>query len=111
MIGVILGGAHWVGLAGAAAAIVIYFVQIALRPQAVRLINGAGLFFTGMGLAGMAMMLPRLPVDAYFVGLVATSALLIAVYFQAAASLRGRRGDRRADRAEPAPAAEAVASS
>jgi len=112
MIGTIIESLHWIGLAGAAAAIVIYFVQIALRPKAVRLITGAGLFFTGLGLAGTASVLPRLPADMDFVGAVATVALMTAVYFQGAASLRGRRGDRRADRphaAEAAEPAEAVA--
>ena len=86
---------HWLGLAGAVAAIVIYFAQITMRPQSIRLISGAGLFFTGVGLAMMANPLPRLPIDMQLGAALGVLALLVAVYFQGAASLRGRKGDRR----------------
>jgi len=91
----------WIGLTGAAAAVVIYFLQIAMRPQAIRLINGAGLFFTGLALAGMTLQLRQMADAAGWLGVLTTLALLVAVYFQGAASLRGRKGDRRGDRRDP----------
>lgn len=86
----------WLGFAGALVAIVVYFVQIAIRPQWVRLISGAGLFFTGVGLAEAARILPTLNAGAALGGAVCVIALLTSVYFQCAATLRGRNGDRRA---------------
>ena len=50
-----LGALYWLGLAGAAAAVVIYFVQIAILRKTVRLVSGAGLFFTGIGLGEAAI--------------------------------------------------------
>lgn len=86
---------YWLGLAGALAAIVVYFLQIALRPQWVRLLTGAGLFFTGLGLGQTALSLHALPTGGAQVGAgFGVLALLAAVYFQSAAALRGRRGER-----------------
>ena len=86
-------GLYWAGVAGAAVALVVYFVSIAIRPRWVRLINGAGLFFTGLGLGEAALSLralgPMRPeaTNAAF----GICVLLVAVYFQSVAALRGRR--------------------
>jgi hypothetical protein len=81
---------YWVGLAGAAAAIVIYFVQVAIFRNTVRLVSGAGLFFTGVGLAEAAIVMHSLSGDRALPGAIAVVALLIAVYFQSVSALRRR---------------------
>jgi hypothetical protein len=92
------------GLAGAAGAVVVYFLQVALRKRAMRLVTGAALFFTGIGLAEAALTLRVLPSGASLGGGVCVVALLIAVWFQAAAAMRTRVGDRRTEAvAAPAP--------
>ena len=96
-----LGALYWLGLAGAAVAIVIYFVQIAILRKTVRLVSGAGLFFTGIGLGEAAIAMRALSPDRATPGAVAVVALLIAVYFQAASALRQRRAGH-----EPPPAPE-----
>jgi hypothetical protein len=89
----LLGALYWLGLAGGAAAVVIYFVQIAMLRKAVRLVSGAGLFFTGVGLAEAAIAMHAAGPDASRAtpGAIAVVALLIAVYFQGASALRTRR--------------------
>ena len=97
------------GLAGAAGAVVVYFLQVALRKRAMRLITGAALFFTGIGLAEAALTLRVLPASASLSGGVCVMGLLIAVWFQAAAAMRTRRGDPRpAAVATPALSGEAL---
>ena len=86
---------YWLGLAGGAAAVIIYFVQIAILRRTVRLVSGAGLFFTGIGLAQAAIAMHAVPADRAVPGAVAVVALLIAVYFQGVSALRQRA--RRAD--------------
>jgi hypothetical protein len=80
---------------GAFAAMIIYAVQVAIRPRWIRLANGAGLFFTGLALAESAMLMPRLASGSVFGAVLVTAALLVAVYFQSAAGLRGRSADPR----------------
>lgn len=94
---VMIEGFYWLGLLGALAALVVYFLQIAIRPQWVRLISGAGLFFTGVGLAQAALSLHALRADSPLVlgAAIGVAALIAAVYFQSVAALRGRRGERR----------------
>ena len=93
---------YWVGLIGALAAIGVYFLQIAMRPRWVRLVSGSALLFTGIGLAETSIGLHSLqPSDPWQLGaIIAVLSLLMAVYLQCAAALRGRRGERRAE--EPA---------
>ena len=85
---------YWLGLAGGAAAVVIYLVQIAMLRKTVRLVSGAGLFFTGVGLAEASVAMHAVSADASRAtpGAVAVVALLIAVYFQGVSALRQRRG-------------------
>ncbi|HEY1881100.1 MAG TPA: hypothetical protein VGG68_14330 [Caulobacteraceae bacterium] len=89
----LLGVLYWLGLAGAAAAVVLYFVQIAMLRKTVRVVSGAGLFFTGVGLAEAAIAMHAGGPDASRAtpGAIAVAALLIAVYFQAVSALRTRR--------------------
>jgi hypothetical protein len=89
----LLGVLYWLGLAGAAAAVVIYLAQVAIFRKTVRLVSGAGLFFTGVGLAEAAIALHAAGPDTgrSMPGAVAVVALLIAVYFQATSALRSRR--------------------
>jgi hypothetical protein len=84
---------YWLGLAGGAAAVVIYLVQIAVLRKTVRLVSGAGLFFTGLGLAEAAVAMHALGPDMGRAtpGALSVVALLIAVYFQGASALRQRR--------------------
>ena len=89
-----LGALYWLGLAGAAVAVVVYFVQIAILRKTVRLVSGAGLFFTGIGLGEAAIAMRALNPDRATPGAVAVVALLIAVYFQAASAFRQRRAGR-----------------
>ena len=96
----LLGVLYWLGLAGAAAAVGIYLVQVAVLRRTVRLVSGAGLFFTAVGLAEAAIALHAAGVDPGRTtpGAVAVVSLLIAVYFQGASALRQRRGREAADR-------------
>jgi hypothetical protein len=98
---------YWAGLLGALAALVVYFLQIAIRPKWVRLVSGSALLFTGIGLAETAVGLHALrPSDPQQLGAgIAVLALLAAVYLQAAAALRGRRAERREPVGETAPGA------
>ena len=102
----LLGVLYWLGLAGAAAAVAIYLMQVAVLRKTVRLVSGAGLFFTGVGLAEAAIALHAAGADSSRTtpGAVAVVALLIAVYFQGASALRQRRA-RAADDAQAGGAA------
>jgi len=99
---------YWLGLIGAAAAVVIYFMQIARFKGWVRLVTGAGLFFTGLGLAeaSVAMHTMGPDMDHAVPIAVCVAALLAAVYFQSVAALRQRKA--RASEAVDAEAREAV---
>ena len=83
---------YYLGLLGAAAAVVIYFVQIARFRKWVRLVSGAGLFFTGVGLAEavVAMRAVGSDMDRAMPSAVCVAALLAAVYLQGVAALRRR---------------------
>jgi hypothetical protein len=92
---------YWVGVCGGFAAIAAYFVALAIRPRWVRVMNGSGLFFTGLGLMQTAIMIRTTPLgQSWFNANAAVTALLIAVIVQAWAVLRNRRAwdgvDRRA---------------
>jgi hypothetical protein len=91
---------YWIGLAGAAVAVLVYFLQVAIFRKTVRLVTGAGLFFTGVGLAAasFAMHAPGADVGRILPNAECVIALLIAVYFQAVGALRQRR----ASEADPA---------
>jgi hypothetical protein len=83
---------YWVGVSGGFAAIAAYFVALAIRPRWVRVMNGSGLFFTGLGLMQTAIMIRATPLgQSWFNANAAVVALLIAVIVQAWAALRNRR--------------------
>ncbi len=90
---IVLNVLYWLGVLGAAAAMVIYFMQIARFKKWVRLVTGAGLFFTGLGLAEAAFAMHAMgsDVDRAMPNAVTIAALLAAVYFQGVAALRQRK--------------------
>ena len=62
-----------------AGAIVVYFVALAMRPKVVRILNGGGLFFTGLGLIQAAVWFRDTPTSvAWFNRDVAIVALCLA---------------------------------
>ncbi len=84
-------GLTLLGFVGAAAAVVVYFVALAQRPSAVRLLNGSGLFFTGAALAQAAWLSRAAPPAAAALAAWLIVALLLAAFAQATAALRNRR--------------------
>ena len=91
----------WAALAFGAAAVVIYFVVLAMRPRVVRLLNGSGLFFTGLGLIQASIWVrDAAPGGAWFNAELAIAALCLAVVAQSVSALRNRKAwdgvDRRA---------------
>jgi hypothetical protein len=95
----------WMGLAFGAGAIVIYCVVLAMRPQIVRMLNGSGLFFSGLGLIQLAVWARYVgPSPAWFNAEVATVALSLAVIAQSVSVLRNRRAWDGVDRRDSTPA-------
>ena len=90
---IVLNVLYWLGLLVAAAALVIYFLQIARFRKWVRLVTGAGLFFTGLGLCEAAVALHAIgsDFDRAIPNAVCVASLMAAVYFQGVAALRQRR--------------------
>jgi len=83
---------YWVGVCGGFFAIAAYFIALAMRPRWVRVLNGSALFFTGLGLMQMAIMIRTTSLGTgWFNANAAVLALLIAVGVQAYAVLRNRR--------------------
>jgi hypothetical protein len=88
----------WMGLAFGTAAIVIYCMVLALRPGISRMLNGSGLFFTGLGLIQVALWVRYAgPAPTWFNADVALVALSVAVVVQSLAALRDRAWDGRPD--------------
>jgi hypothetical protein len=82
----------WIALVFGVAAIIVYVVVLAMRPRIVRMLNGSGLFLTGLGLMQVAVVVRSAP--AYPTWFNANSAvwlLSVAVIAQCAAVLRNRR--------------------
>jgi hypothetical protein len=90
---IVLNVIYYLGLVGAAVAVIIYFMQITRFRAWVRLVTGAGLFFTGLGLveASVAMHVVGADMDRAMPNAVCVAALLAAVYFQSVAALRQRK--------------------
>ena len=91
----------WAALVFGVAALLIYFVVLAMRPRVVRLLNGSGLFFTGLGLIQASIWVrDAAPGGAWFNAELAIAALCLAVVAQSVSALRNRRAwdgvDRRA---------------
>ena len=84
---------YWAGVCGGFAAVAVYFIALAIRPRWVRLLNSSALFFTGVALMQVAIMIRSTPLGIrWFNANAAVAALLIAVFVQSVAVLRGRRG-------------------
>ena len=82
----------WLAGLSALGALVVYFVVLLRRPQWIRLLNGSGLFFTGLALSQIALLLPRAAAQGALFNIAVTVALLIAaVAVQSYAALRNRR--------------------
>jgi len=91
----------WAALGFGVAALLIYFVVLAMRPRVVRLLNGSGLFFTGLGLIQASIWVrDAAPGGAWFNAELAIAALCLAVVAQSVSALRNRKAwdgvDRRA---------------
>lgn len=80
----------WVGIVAGAAAVVVYFAVIALRPRLVRMINGFGLFFTGLGLMQAGLLVRAAAPTSWMNADLAIAALTIAAAMQGYAALRNR---------------------
>jgi hypothetical protein len=87
-----------------AAGIVIYFAALARRPNLVRLLNGSGLFFTGLALIQAALWFRDTPPSvAWFNRDAAIAVLSLAVAMQSLAVLRNRRAWDGEERRGPPP--------
>ncbi len=83
---------YWVGVCGGFFAIAAYFVALAIRPKWVRVLNGSALFFTGLGLMQMAILVRTQALGpGWFNANIAVLALSLAVAVQAYAVLRNRK--------------------
>jgi hypothetical protein len=82
----------WVGLAVGVGAIVTYFVVLIARPRLVRLINGMGLFLTGLGLVQTAFLARESQPNAWFNANLAILVLTMAALMQTYGALRHRGG-------------------
>ena len=93
----------WLAYGGALVAIVIYVWAWLRRPAAIRLLNNAGLFFTGLGLLFVPLFMPRAYGEADRYALFSVIFLLLALAAQILAAFRERRAwdglDRRERRA------------
>ncbi|OYX36473.1 MAG: hypothetical protein B7Y99_01710 [Caulobacterales bacterium 32-69-10] len=82
----------WASGFSALGALGVYFYVVARRPQWIRLLNGSGLFFTGVALSLIAALLPRAAELGALNTIAVTVALLIAsVAAQSWAALRNRK--------------------
>jgi hypothetical protein len=82
----------WAALGFGLAAIVVYFIVLAMRPRVVRLLNGSGLFFTGLGLIQASIWVrDGAPKTAWLNAELAVAALCIAVVAQSLSALRNRK--------------------
>jgi hypothetical protein len=93
----------WAAFAFGAGAIVVYFIVLAMRPRMVRILNGSGLFFTGLGLIQASIWVrDAAPGGAWFNAELAIAALCLAVVVQSVSALRNRRAWDGVDRRTPA---------
>ena len=91
----------WTSLGFGVAAMLLYCAVLATRPRVVRMVNGSGLFFTGLGLIQAGVWVrDAAPGPAWFNAELAIAALLLAAVAQSVSALRNRRAwdgvDRRA---------------
>jgi hypothetical protein len=76
---------------GAAVALVAYFAALAARPSAIRMLNGSGLFFTGVALLATSGLVGAVEAAGRVAANFAVLFLVLAAVLQALAALRNRR--------------------
>jgi hypothetical protein len=83
---------YWIAIIVGLAGIVIYFIALAMRPRIVRMVHGSGLFFSGLGLVQLAILVrTTAPALAWFNANIAIVCLIIAIAVQSYAVLSNRR--------------------
>lgn len=92
----------WLGVALAAAAVIVYFIVLFQRPGWPRLLNGSGLFFAGMALSQAPFILRNTP-DVRWNIVWAVVFLILSVIAQSVAALRNRKSWDGRDRRIPEP--------
>ena len=80
----------WIGLAAGVLAIVLYVVVLIQKPSTTRLLNGSGLFFTGLALTQAPFVVHPQPAAADNAGW-AVLFMSLAAVLQALAAIRNRR--------------------
>jgi hypothetical protein len=97
----------WAALAFGLGAVVVYFAVLAMRPGVVRMLNGSGLFFTGLGLIQAGVWVRDAQLRAAWLNAeLAVAALCIAVVVQSLSVLRNRKAWDGVDRRLPIAAGE-----
>jgi hypothetical protein len=82
----------WAALAFGLGGVAIYFVVLAMRPRVVRILNGSGLFFTGLGLIQASIWVrDSQPKIAWVNAELAVAMLCIAVMVQGVSVVRNRK--------------------
>ncbi len=84
--------------AGAIVCLVAYFAALATRPSAIRMMNGSGLFFNGVGLLALSGMVASVGPTGRVSAVWAVAFLVLAGLAQSYAALRNRRSWDGADR-------------
>ena len=90
----------WLAYGGAIVAVAVYLFAWIRRPAAVRLLNNAGLFFTGVGLLFVPLFMPRAYGEADRYAAFSVLFLLLGLAAQILAALRERRAWDGLDRRE-----------
>ena len=95
---------YWIGVCGGVFAIAAYFIALAIRPMWVRVLNGSALFFTGVALMQVGMLVRSQALGpGWFNANAAVVGLLLAVAVQTYAVLRNRKAWDGVERRSPAP--------
>lgn len=92
----------WLGVAAALLAVVTYFVVIFRKPNATRLLNGSGLFLSGLAVSQAPFLLSP-GVESRMNAVFAVVLLILAVCAQSFAALRNRRAWDGVERRIPEP--------
>ena len=83
---------YWIGIVVGLAGIMIYFIALAMRPRIVRMVHGSGLFFSGLGLVQLAILVrTTAPALAWFNANITVVCLVIAIAVQSYAVLSNRK--------------------
>lgn len=90
MNGPVIQALGWIGLAAGVVAIALYIVVLVQRPNVTRLLNGSGLFFTGLALTQAPFILHPGPASATNTAW-AVLFMSLAALLQSLAAIRNRR--------------------